>query len=100
MNKPLVAILVYADPSSPRDALTEPKYSKLAMQFMEKGFTIHSVSYHDSTAGRLANELKTYDAILVWVNPIEQGLDRKKLDQLLKELSAEGPFVSALPGSG
>ncbi|MGZ3937442.1 MAG: Cj0069 family protein [Flavisolibacter sp.] len=97
MNKPSIAILLYAVPSSPRDALTEPKYSKLAAQFSAKGFDVHSVSYHDSIATELADRLQNYDATLVWVNPIEQGNDRKRLDAMLVDLSTKGHFVSAHP---
>ena len=35
--------------------------------------------------------------MLVWVNPIEQGLDRSKLDPLLREVAAAGVWVSAHP---
>jgi hypothetical protein len=97
MNKPSIAILLYADPSTPRDALTEPKYSKLAAQFIAKGFDVHSVSYHDSMATEVEDRLKAFDATLVWVNPIEQGNDRTRLDTLLTNLSASGHFVSAHP---
>lgn len=97
MSNSSIAILIYADPSSPRDALTEAKYSKLATLFMANGFDVHSISYHDSIAGSLAEVLKNYDAILVWVNPIEQGNDRRMLDELLRNLSAQGCFVSSHP---
>ena len=35
--------------------------------------------------------------MLVWVNPIEQGLDRSKLDPLLREVADAGVWVSAHP---
>jgi len=35
--------------------------------------------------------------VLVWVNPIEQGLDRSRLDPLLRDVAATGVFVSAHP---
>jgi glutathione synthase/RimK-type ligase-like ATP-grasp enzyme len=35
--------------------------------------------------------------VLVWVNPIEHGLDRSRLDPLLRGVSAEGVWVSAHP---
>jgi hypothetical protein len=56
-----------------------------------------SICYHDSIADRLSTELLQYDGILVWVNPIEQQGDRKKLDSLLIELSDQSVFVSAHP---
>jgi len=92
-----IALMIFGEPGSIRNALTEAKYSKLAAHFIEKGFIVDSILYHDSVSEKLAQELLKYDAILVWVNPIEQGGDRKSLDALLKELSKQGCFVSAHP---
>lgn len=91
-----VALMIYGEPGSARNALTEEKYKKLAIHFTEKGFTIDSVLYHDSACDRLETELQKYAAILVWVNPIEQGNTRKLLDGLLTKLS-KNRFVSAHP---
>ena len=88
--------MIYGEPGSTKNALTEEKYKKLAAHFIENGFIVDSVLYHDSVCDKLENELKKYDAILVWVNPIEQGNSRKKLDQLLTSL-AKDLFVSAHP---
>jgi hypothetical protein len=55
------------------------------------------VLYHDSAAAEIETTLSKYDAVLVWINPIEQGNDRKVLDVLLTKLSARGCFVSAHP---
>jgi hypothetical protein len=37
------------------------------------------------------------DAVLVWVDPIHQGMNRTALDALLREVAAQGPWVSAHP---
>jgi hypothetical protein len=89
--------MIYGDINSSRDALTEEKYKDLAAAFISNGFKIESVLYTDGSAGKLANDLLKYDAVLVWVNPIEQGKDRKKLDSLLAEIANKGCFVSAHP---
>lgn len=91
-----IAFLVYGQPGSERNALTEEKYKKLTDHFIEKGFTVHSVSYHDSICDELEKTLQQYDAILVWVNPIEQGNSRRTLDTLLIKLSKDR-YVSAHP---
>ena len=67
-----IALLIFGEPGSSRNALTEEKYKKLAAHFIEEGFEVGSVLYHDTIAGKLAKELSKYNAILVWVNPIEQ----------------------------
>ena len=97
MKKQSVALMIYGETDSARNALTEEKYKKLATHFVEKGLDIDSVLYHDLISAKLAKELLNYDAVLVWVNPIEQQGDRKILDALLGELSAHGCFVSAHP---
>lgn len=92
-----IALMVFGEPGSSRDALTEDKYKKLTAHFKEKEFDVDSVTYHDSISGKLAGELTRYKAILVWVNPVEQGTDRKLLDAMLSELASHGCFVSAHP---
>ncbi len=98
MNSTSIALMIYGEPGSQRNAITEEKYRKLANYFIEKGLNIHSVLYHDSVCKRLENELQKFAAVLVWVNPIEQGNSRKLLDELLMRLST-GRFVSAHPGT-
>jgi len=92
-----VALMIYGDADSGRNALTEEKYKDLANAFTVRGFKVSSVLYNDAVADQLRNELLNFDAILVWVNPIEQGNNRKLLDALLIDLSNRGRFVSSHP---
>jgi hypothetical protein len=92
-----IAILVFGDANSGRNALTEEKYKDLATAFTTEGFGVTSVLYNDNDADKLRIELPEFDAVLVWVNPIEQGRDRKKLDLLLTDIATKGCFVSAHP---
>ena len=97
MNTKAVAILIYGDPASGRNALTEEKYRDLGIAFSSKGFKVESVLYSDKVADNLTTELLRFDAVLVWVNPIEQGNNRMQLDALLLEISGKGCFVSTHP---
>ena len=97
MKKYSIAILIFGESDSKRNALAEDKYRGLVSAFQEKGFGVDAVIYNDLLTDNLARELLHYDGILVWVNPIEQGQDRKTLDALLMELSNKGCFVSAHP---
>ena len=92
-----IAIVVYGEPDSGRNALTEEKYRSLGNELVASGFKVDSVLYHGSVAESLRTELKKYQAILVWVNPIEQGNDRSQLDALLKQVASSGVLVSAHP---
>ena len=43
------------------------------------------VVYSDDAIDSVRSQLLGPDGVLVWVNPIEHGLDRAKLDPLLRE---------------
>ena len=94
---PTVGIMLNCSPGSTKDVFTEEKYRVLAESFVHHGITVETVLYDDSLADQYRESLKPLDALLVWVNPIEQGRDRKTLDQLLTDLHRNGLFVSALP---
>ena len=98
MSRPFtVALMTYGELNSSRDVLSEEKYKDLATAFMSAGFSTKGILYNDELAKRLYDDLLDFDAILVWVNPIEQGRDRKNLDSLLIKLADKGCFVSAHP---
>jgi hypothetical protein len=97
MNTYSIAIMIYGETASSRNALAEEKYKDLATAFMSRGFQVSSVVYNDGLAAALATSLLNFDAILVWVNPIEQENDREKLDALLVEIAGKGRFVSTHP---
>lgn len=92
-----IAILIYGGQGSNRNALTEEKYKDLATVFLAEGFNVESILYNDEAADKLTEDLLKFDGVLVWVNPIEQGHDRKRLDALLVEIASKGCFVSAHP---
>ncbi|MDO1449617.1 Cj0069 family protein [Rhodocytophaga aerolata] len=92
-----IAILIYGEINSDRNALTEEKYKDLASAFLSEGFHVQSVLYNDESLDTLYSDLLKFDALLVWVNPIEQGKDRRKLDALLAKVSDQGCFVSTHP---
>jgi len=58
---------------------------------------IEQVPYSDDLVGDVRAQLATLDGVLVWVNPIQDGRDRAVLDQVLREVSAQGVWVSAHP---
>ncbi|HXH61976.1 MAG TPA: Cj0069 family protein [Fimbriimonadaceae bacterium] len=53
--------------------------------------------YNDDFADEALGQLKQCDAALVWVNPIEDGRDRTRLDSVLSEAAIHGTLVSAHP---
>lgn len=97
MANPRIAFLVYGEAGSGRNAITEEKYKDLAAAFSAQEYEVSSVLFHDDSAVNVSEELKTFNAVLVWVNPVEKGKDRRQLDTLLTDLSLNGCFVSAHP---
>ncbi len=96
-KQPVVGIMLYCAPGDTRDVFTEEKYRTLAESFVESGSAVKTILYNDTCADSYHDRLKTFDALLVWVNPIEQGHDRKILDQVLTDLDGAGVFVSSVP---
>jgi hypothetical protein len=65
--------------------------------FETLGVTPEPVVYSDDSIDAVQARLLGLDGVLVWVNPIEKGLDRSRLDPLLREVAAAGVWVSAHP---
>lgn len=65
--------------------------------FSALGVDAEPVVYSDETVESVRDQLLALDGVLVWVNPIEQGRDRSRLDPLLREAAAAGVWVSAHP---
>jgi len=65
--------------------------------FTSLGVDAEPVVYADSRVDAVRAQLLGLDGVLVWVNPIQDGLDRSLLDPLLGEVAAAGVWVSAHP---
>jgi hypothetical protein len=74
-----------------------PKLHGVFAAFSELGVEAEPVVYSDDAVDAVRAQLLQLDGVLVWVNPIEQGLDRSLLDPLLREVVEAGVFVSAHP---
>jgi len=59
--------------------------------------TVVLIPFADDALEDVKAELLNCDGVLVWVNPIQDGVNRARLDPLLREASANGIFVSAHP---
>jgi Domain of unknown function (DUF6815) len=82
------------------DPVGDPAASKLHAMFdafAELGVHAEPVVYSDDAIDAVREQLLGLDGVLVWVNPIQDGLDRSRLDPLLREVADAGVFVSAHP---
>jgi hypothetical protein len=53
--------------------------------------------YADDIADEVRAQVLAVDGVLVWVDPIHEGLTRAKLDPMLRDVASRGPWVSAHP---
>ena len=74
-----------------------PKLHGVFAAFAEVGVEAEAVVYSDDAVDAVREQLLELDGVLVWVNPIEKGLDRSLLNPLLQEAVDAGVFVSARP---
>lgn len=97
MKQHTIALVIYGESGSGRNALIEEKYRELSDAFLAHHFIVKSVLYNAQIADKVYKVLQYFDAVLVWVNPVEKEGDRKKLDDMLLKLANHGCLVSAHP---
>ncbi len=85
------------DPPSADSIRETSRLHAMFAAFETQGVVAVPVIYSDDSAYSVLEQLLELDGVLVWVNPIEQGLDRSQLDQLLRQVAQEGVWVSAHP---
>lgn len=61
------------------------------------GLVALPVVHRDEIASTVRDELRSVDGVLVWVDPIGGGEDRRCIDAILREVAAAGVWVSAHP---
>ena len=93
-----VALLWRGDENARRAGIASTE--RLRPVFAEldaSGIEARPVVYRDAIASSVHDELQGVDGVLVWVDPIGRGEDRRCLDAILREVSAAGAWVSAHP---
>ena len=73
------------------------KLREMFRAFAALGVDSAPVIYSDQTVDAVRDQLLGLDGVLVWVNPIQDGLDRSELDPLLRDVGEAGVWVSAHP---
>jgi hypothetical protein len=79
------------------ERVSEEKYRALAEAIERQDWSVRTLNFHPACIAGLDSEAKACDALLVWINPIEPGLDRAELDEFLRRVAAQGVLVSAHP---
>ncbi len=80
-----------------RSAPEESRFLPLFQALADLGAHTERAVYDEAFADEVRRQLMRVDAVLVWVNPLQNGRDRSVLDAILREVAAAGVFVSAHP---
>ncbi|MCK1389480.1 Cj0069 family protein [Bradyrhizobium sp. 1] len=93
-----IAILSRGDAAARRDATAQnSRFVRVFEALAAVGIEARPVIYDEAFADAARDQLLAADGVLVWVDPIHQGKTRAELDPLLREIAAQGPWVSAHP---
>jgi len=94
----LVAILYPGDHEARQGATPENnRFSQVFQALANLGVHAEPVVYHDEFYEEVRHQLMHVDAVLVWVNPVQDKRDRLILDSMLREVADTGVFVSTHP---
>src|SRR5262249_18157731 len=91
-DKPIrIALLWRGDPTAPPAA----RFNRIVEALAERGAASEGVVYDETIHDAVRERLLAADGVLVWVNPLQDGKTRERLDPLLREVAAHGVWVSA-----
>ncbi len=97
MTQPRIGLLWRGERGGAVSPRAEAMLGPLLSAFADQGVAARHVIYADDAVAEVRSELLDLDGVLVWVNPIQEGATRAKLDALLREVVAAGVWVSARP---
>jgi hypothetical protein len=93
-----IAILYPGDYEARQNATVENnRFADLFRTLAELGADAEPAVYHPDFWQEVQQQITQVDAVLVWVNPIQDGHDRTILDQMLRDTANKGIFVSTHP---
>jgi hypothetical protein len=93
-----VAILWRGDDETRRAATPfNNRYRRVFEELIALRIDAQPVVYSDDIAHEIHDQLMSFDGVLVWVNPLDEGRTREILDFVLRDVGAGGPWVSAHP---
>ena len=91
------ALVWRGDPAAPPPEATRTRLAPIFSELAKVGLTGVPVVYGDEAIEQARAQMLACDGVLVWVDPLSGGLDRSRLDPLLREVAGEGRWVSAHP---
>lgn len=94
-----VAILWRGTRDERRAATTDNnRFSAVFREFAKHNVIAEPAVFDEAFADEVRQQLSHVDAVLVWVNPLQDGMkDRTVVDALLRDVADQGVFVSTHP---
>jgi hypothetical protein len=93
-----IAILWRGDAEARRTATPQNnRFHRIFEELEALGIDAEPAVYAEEFADEVREQLLSADGVLVWVDPIHQGMTRAALDPLLRDVASRGPWVSAHP---
>jgi hypothetical protein len=98
MKKYKVAILWRGDDEIRRAATPfNNRYRRVFEELIALWIDAQPAVYSEDIAHEIRDQLMSFDGVLVWVNPLDEGRTREILDFVLRDVAAGGTWVSAHP---
>ncbi|MBY5714585.1 Cj0069 family protein [Rhizobium leguminosarum] len=95
---PRIAIVWRGDRQARRAATPQNnRFRRIFEELAAVGLAPEPAVFDEEFADEVLEQLRAVDAVLVWVNPLDNGKTRKILDPLLRQVAQAGRFVSAHP---
>jgi hypothetical protein len=88
-----IALVWRGDPTVPAPV----RFNRIVEALSERGAVAEGVVYDEAVEGAVRERLLGVDGVWVCVNPLQDGKDRSRLDPLLREVGAQGVYVTAHP---
>jgi hypothetical protein len=93
-----IAILWRGDDDTRRTVTPQNnRYHRIFEELEALEIAAEPAVYADDIVDEVREQLLDVDGVLVWVDPIHEGLTRETLDPMLRDVAARGPWVSAHP---
>jgi hypothetical protein len=93
-----VAILWRGDRATRASATPKNnRYRRIFEELEAIGIDAEPAVYADDMIEEVRQQVSAVDGVLVWVNPLDDGLTRTKLDPMLREVASKGPWISTHP---
>jgi hypothetical protein len=93
-----VVMLLSSRVDAELDWRTEVKYQALGHALELAGCKVETATWRQDNLAALEAQLQGCAAVLVWVNPVDRGIDHGAFEALLQRLHTSGVYVTGQPG--